>query len=86
MLTPLLAMVGYNVVVEAVEERRKIACRAAAAGKWAKWATAKMVGVSARPWGRLWTKRRKHRAHAVGARACARPRIFFKDKKKWFFY
>jgi hypothetical protein len=79
-------MVGYNVVVEAVEERRKIACRAAAAGKWAKWATAKMVGVSARPWGRLWTKRRKHRAHAVGARACARPRIFFKIKRNGFLF
>ena len=49
MPTPLLAMVGYNVVVEAVEERWKIACRAAVAGKWAKWATAKMVGVWGRP-------------------------------------
>jgi hypothetical protein len=74
-------MVGYNVVVEAVEERRKIACRATAAGKWA---TTKMVGVSARPWGRLWTKRRKHHAHAMGARACARPRILFLNKKKRF--
>jgi hypothetical protein len=38
-------MVGYNVVVEAAEERRKIACRATIAGKWVKWATTKMVGV-----------------------------------------
>jgi hypothetical protein len=81
-------MVGYNVVLEAVEERRKIACRAAAAGKWAKWAPAKMVGVWGRPWGGLGTKRRKHRAHAMGARVRVRARdlafFFLIYKKKWF--
>ena len=79
MPTPLLAMVGYNVAVETVGERRKIACRAATAGKWAKWAAAKMVGAWGRPWGRWWTKRRKHRAHAMGARDLA---YFFFNKKE----
>jgi hypothetical protein len=65
MPAPLLAMVGYNVAVETVEERRKIACRAATAGKWAISAAAKMVGAWGRPWGRRWTKRRKNRAHAT---------------------
>jgi hypothetical protein len=79
-------MVGYNVVVEAVEERRKIACRVAAAGKWA---TAKMVPrhvgetVGEARW---WTKRRKHRAHATGARVRARDLAFLFNKKRngWF--
>jgi hypothetical protein len=58
-------MDGYNVVAEAMKERRKVACRAAAAGKRAKQATAKMVGVWGRPRERWWTKWRKHHVCAA---------------------
>ena len=55
MPTSILAMDGYNVVVEAIEECWKIARGAAAAGKRAKRAVAEMVRVRGRWCGRWCT-------------------------------
>jgi hypothetical protein len=67
-------MVGYNVVVKAMEERRKIG-RAVAAGRWA---TTKMVGCGGdRGGGGGRNGLNTARMLWVRARARARPRIVF---------